>query len=536
MKKQKYSPLLKSPYYAQTSQADASESGAVLHRYLDDQFMARFTQQAQNNQLQSESFNWIVEDRFEKHNHPTLRLPIHRTFYVLCCEAVCNAPGQPALDATRIDSAGFVIRQKNAGEEYHWMVRDGIDKGWELKANSSIEEPDENRYLLNKGYIQARSPEPAYSGEQTYPLSALPVQDTSSKPVKKHNLLYGFMSLGGQSYPSAKSVNQPALKNVLSELIWPLGEFEKSAWNEHSGHFIKSGKIEQAGAELFSILFERFHILDIENTDNAELIRFLDTIQVQYFDTRWSFLDEHNPMFSQVFYQMDNFQYINRTQSLIQFLKENTSAIENWLMKYHKADGNLNEANTENKKAENNIDENLHLILSEDQAADLRLLIARRSLQTIELALSDLPEPRYQREALYFVKTFLRYRDEKGCEKIIWGESSLEFHVAAPFDPQASRPHLIQMPGLEDIKRGLANGAAMRLPKSLADVVEKIKPDLGDPGERDQNNRNDGGWIYVFSIPILTICAMILLMIVVSLLNFIFRWIPWVIQRIPVPK
>jgi hypothetical protein len=38
------------------------------------------------------------------------------------------------------------------------------------------------------------------------------------------------------------------------------------------------------------------------------------------------------------------------------------------------------------------------------------------------------------------------------------------------------------------------------------------------------------------SIPIITICALILLMIIVSLLDFIFRWLPWFLICFPVPR
>ena len=37
------------------------------------------------------------------------------------------------------------------------------------------------------------------------------------------------------------------------------------------------------------------------------------------------------------------------------------------------------------------------------------------------------------------------------------------------------------------------------------------------------------------SIPIITICALILLMIIVSLLDIIFRWLPFFSDLLPVP-
>jgi len=37
------------------------------------------------------------------------------------------------------------------------------------------------------------------------------------------------------------------------------------------------------------------------------------------------------------------------------------------------------------------------------------------------------------------------------------------------------------------------------------------------------------------SIPIITICALLLLMIIVGLLDFIFRWLPYFIVCFPLP-
>ena len=42
--------------------------------------------------------------------------------------------------------------------------------------------------------------------------------------------------------------------------------------------------------------------------------------------------------------------------------------------------------------------------------------------------------------------------------------------------------------------------------------------------------------ICTLSIPIITICALILLMIIVLLLDFIFRWLPFFIICFPLPR
>ena len=44
------------------------------------------------------------------------------------------------------------------------------------------------------------------------------------------------------------------------------------------------------------------------------------------------------------------------------------------------------------------------------------------------------------------------------------------------------------------------------------------------------------GMICSFSLPIITICALILLMIIVKLLDIVFRWMPFFQICLPVPK
>jgi hypothetical protein len=44
------------------------------------------------------------------------------------------------------------------------------------------------------------------------------------------------------------------------------------------------------------------------------------------------------------------------------------------------------------------------------------------------------------------------------------------------------------------------------------------------------------GMICSLSIPIVTLCALILLLIIVSLLDMIFRWMPYLIMCFPLPN
>ena len=76
----------------------------------------------------------------------------------------------------------------------------------------------------------------------------------------------------------------------------------------------------------------------------------------------------------------------------------------------------------------------------------------------------------------------------------------------------------------------------------LVDLVRSVLPwplhkdlELGDGGACKNDNNLNIGMICSLSIPIITICALILLMIIISLLDFIFRWLPYFIICFPVP-
>lgn len=76
----------------------------------------------------------------------------------------------------------------------------------------------------------------------------------------------------------------------------------------------------------------------------------------------------------------------------------------------------------------------------------------------------------------------------------------------------------------------------------LVDLVLSVLPwpfhkDLNLAGTaKCKSNGIDIGMICSLSIPIVTICALILLIIIVSLFDFIFRWLPWFVMCFPVPK
>jgi len=134
---------------------------------------------------------------------------------------------------------------------------------------------------------------------------------------------------------------------------------------------------------------------------------------------------------------------------------------------------------------------------------------------------------------------------------------SARFELASFFDPDApARPVRITLPmdtspaGLRKHSRGtafvLSNMLCGQVQRAkglgFIDLVRQVLPwplhkdiDVGGGGGC-KSGTVDIGMICSLSIPIVTLCALILLLIIVSLLDFIFRWLPWLIFCFPVPK
>jgi len=136
-------------------------------------------------------------------------------------------------------------------------------------------------------------------------------------------------------------------------------------------------------------------------------------------------------------------------------------------------------------------------------------------------------------------------------------KATCQFEMAPFFDPDApARPVRITMPvdispaGLRKYKKNamflfsdMMCGKVKKTKKlTLADLVlsvlpwpfHKDLPDIGNTGPCSQNGETFGMFCSL-SIPIVTLCAMVLLFIMVNLFNIFFKWIPWFFICFPLP-
>jgi hypothetical protein len=121
--------------------------------------------------------------------------------------------------------------------------------------------------------------------------------------------------------------------------------------------------------------------------------------------------------------------------------------------------------------------------------------------------------------------------ERPACRCVTISEPTRPFTLAPYFDPDApTRPIRVQMP-LDTSPEGLRKfdkGVAFMLSDQLRKQMERMSglKDLmdGDVGAEPDLRL---GLICSFSIPIIAICALAMLMVMVSLLNIIFWWLPF---------
>lgn len=167
-------------------------------------------------------------------------------------------------------------------------------------------------------------------------------------------------------------------------------------------------------------------------------------------------------------------------------------------------------------------------------------------------------QPMDMREGWFAIRCVFSRPECGPIDPPLLSEPTAPFQMAGFFDPDApARPIRIALPldtspaGLRKFNKNTAFmisdmlcGQIDRLKGlSLGDLVLSVLPwplhkDLSVPdgGPCKSDSGIEIGMVCSLSIPIITICALLLLMIIVSLLDIIFRWIPFFLFCFPVPK
>jgi hypothetical protein len=155
----------------------------------------------------------------------------------------------------------------------------------------------------------------------------------------------------------------------------------------------------------------------------------------------------------------------------------------------------------------------------------------------------EVPEISKHEPGVFYVLRCVYERPQcKGIHEPVVSQPSRKFQLATYFEPEApTRPIRITLPedtGIAGLRKFKKNVSVLFSDK-LRNQMERVKDaKLGDLDDGDISSESGFslGMICSLSIPIITICAMILLMIIVKLLNIIFWWMPFFKICFPIIK
>ncbi|WP_138469272.1 hypothetical protein [Poseidonocella sp. HB161398] len=137
----------------------------------------------------------------------------------------------------------------------------------------------------------------------------------------------------------------------------------------------------------------------------------------------------------------------------------------------------------------------------------------------------------------YSLRCFLRLDDCPGCPpRMLWSPLSRSYTIRPWYESGGAPPAQIELPSLTpEALKNIKPDVAIKVPPEIQKFMDKLNmQDLLD-GKRNENTSISFGMICGFSIPIITICAFIVLSIFLSLLNLLFFWLPFIKICIPYP-
>ncbi len=155
------------------------------------------------------------------------------------------------------------------------------------------------------------------------------------------------------------------------------------------------------------------------------------------------------------------------------------------------------------------------------------------------------PIPAQPQKRQYFVRCVYLRDDGKGdprarCLPVV-SQASAPFAIAPVHDPDApARTIRIPMPidisigGLRSLKKNVGFVLSKELNAKVQAFSGKKLKDIDDGNVSDGDGGD--GEICTFALPIITLCAMIVLYIFLALLNIVFFWMPLVKICLPLPK
>lgn len=491
--------------------ASGAAGGPTLVARTDQDFIAAILDELSGERAGQSVSQHLIRGGGAPHQLKLLQ-PVHKTFNVALLEVACDVAGQPRLDPEKIESAGLVIRRvgrSGAGTRGRQGARVERPEAW-MQAGRSF-----------RGWVRLRTPREV---DRDTDAARRPADLRAGHPeIDRHLAL-----VHGAPEPLAESVAPlfvapPAVaaatkRTVLYGLV-PVASTEVSEAPEAPPSYpidVVRGHVPQylRASTSTTAVPKANAVLDASWADRPEVAVYVT-------------------MLRQLAIECDAFGTTPAGRALFAVLNE---------IELPYADGITRRAGDELRRATDIlVGRGAGQLTMPGRwppvSASLAERIAGGFKAAMESRLTGIVPRRGRFDdlgALYRARAFVRVKREDGCPPtLVWSAPSEPFAIAPWYD--TGPPVEITLPGIQDL-RSLKPNVAFKMPESLFNVLQANNLKDLTAGDGSQGGPGIGlGWICSFSIPIITLCAFIVLNIFLSLFDIIFRWLLFIKICLPIP-
>ncbi|MGK7889725.1 MAG: hypothetical protein AB4042_10350, partial [Leptolyngbyaceae cyanobacterium] len=474
-----------------------------------------------------------------KDNTLCLYQPVHQVFHIVLLEAVCDPYGQPRLqprlDPKRIESAGLVLRRLGPNNEVAgWRQAGAKLRGW-VRFNDvdSDNEEGKNKRKDKESYLD---PDPTQRPPVFGAGNAAIARQLRSRSAL--SVAENLTETTSPLFVAPPAVCEAIGKTVLYGVI-PLASSEMSEVQEEQGYeleFIRKHLpdylqprdsanppvVPFPGAEIDASFVTAANLSEEDGTDSPlkRFILMLKQVQIEL----GAFHREEAAALRTVFSRI-SLQIGSDSVRLGTFLEDAARALVN------------QEPEFSVKMPQSWPDSE---IAAEAEAI---AIAAKTALDSQRIAIISRRRRFEDDQSQYHIRGFIRVRQPESCPpKLVWSETSEPFTIVPWYDTGPQPPLPVSLPNItRDSVRSLKPNVAFSVPNDLFNLLRDNTPeDFLEENVRPLQESGGGGlilnWICGFNIPIITICAFIVLSIFLQLFNIIFWWLPFIRICIPIPR
>lgn len=485
---------------------------------------------------EDEVAGWLTEEELAEEN-TSLKLyqPAHSRFYLVAASLVCHKPGLPdkCIHVDQEEKISFVLRRlvrENGNEaeygEYGWNNSKGWQKVDPADTVSDEEERlpmftmnfknrDRQRCLLT-GFIPAAS------------------RETFQAPGKLSPL-----SISNEEWEDAEEAGDPFADMGMARFEGIVVEGFKGLWE-----MLEMGNLDDRISD--SKVQEVFLFCLLDFVDYVEKYLNSDFSAIAGLDTAifYENTDTDPPIEITWLDALQNLQESDKKEEI----RLGTITDLGFIIP-----GLTTDEDESKEIIKDAIDELEILDETSNPYGDTIYIFKDTFNDSIKSALDNYPESEIEEESLpevpknepgvnYVIRCVYERPRCKGIHVPVVSQPSRKFQLATYFEPEApTRPIRITMPkntsiaGLRKFKKNVSVLFSDKLRNQMEQIKDAKLADLDD-GDISTESGFSLGMICSLSIPIITICAMILLMIIVKLLNIIFWWMPFFKICFPIIK